>query len=472
MVTWSLSLLQVGTELELVSKDERELESSRAELEALLTQQRSAHASSADCSPSTSSPGPSQEQGRGSRQFQGGTSPKQAPSHIQTPASGDTQERLPAAGEGAEAAGDIQVQAGKGSSSPGVRLKGGPPFASISSGARAPKCAAAPGAAPEQQGAAAAAAVQEGSDVGDTSSAADAGAAAADQAVPQHASNGMAAPAGDTLAGSAEPDVQAEGSQEGATQDGSSDAAESGSAPPDNGLGEPRPVQAHNGQDVLRDGAAPEGTAHKRPGAELPAKVAWVHGKSAARPLRVAAGGSMDALRQRRGALSRGSPLPPAPASGVPDRDVAAPRSDRGDAAATCSMSGLAAEQPQVSSGADDRRSSSDEAASGAVGTPEQTLPPASAAPAPAQVDDGREDRLAALWAREGRLRLSSRSWGARAYAGPEGDPSPAQGGGTSGVDRWHPRRPVRRTARSSLRHGRCTLQARACGSMVHCHVL
>lgn len=49
---------QVGADLELVSKDERELSQSRAELEALIRQQRSAQASSAESPPSTSSPAP------------------------------------------------------------------------------------------------------------------------------------------------------------------------------------------------------------------------------------------------------------------------------------------------------------------------------------------------------------------------------------------------------------------------------
>ena len=44
----------MGLELELVSKDERELTQSRAELEALLTQQRSAQAARVQSPPSTS----------------------------------------------------------------------------------------------------------------------------------------------------------------------------------------------------------------------------------------------------------------------------------------------------------------------------------------------------------------------------------------------------------------------------------
>ncbi|CAL8466123.1 g5659 [Coccomyxa elongata] len=48
----------VGSDLELVSKDERELETSRAELQALILQQRSAQASSVESPPSTSSPSP------------------------------------------------------------------------------------------------------------------------------------------------------------------------------------------------------------------------------------------------------------------------------------------------------------------------------------------------------------------------------------------------------------------------------
>ena len=47
-------MMQVGLELELVSKDERELSQSRAELEALLTQQRSAQAARVQSPPSTS----------------------------------------------------------------------------------------------------------------------------------------------------------------------------------------------------------------------------------------------------------------------------------------------------------------------------------------------------------------------------------------------------------------------------------
>ena len=45
---------QVGSELELVSRDERELVQSRAELAALLTQQRSVQAATVQSPPSTS----------------------------------------------------------------------------------------------------------------------------------------------------------------------------------------------------------------------------------------------------------------------------------------------------------------------------------------------------------------------------------------------------------------------------------
>ena len=450
-----LLLLQVGTELELVSKDERELESSRAELEALLTQQRSAHASSADCSPSTSSPGPSQEQGRGSRQIQGGRSPKQAPLTIQTTASGETQEGPQGdAGGGTAARGDSQGDAGKGASSPRVRQKGGPPFASISGGARAPKGPAAPGAAPEQQRAAAA--VQDGSDAHKSSNTGGEDAAAGDQAAPENASNGAAA--------APEADARAHGGQgeRGALQDGASDAPHdkgakpAGEAAPANGRSSPvLPAETPDSQVLRREGAASssDGRPAKRPRAEPPARVAWVHGKSAGRPLRVAAGGSLDALRQRRSALSRGAPLPPAAATRAPDQ-AAAPTPDQAAVAADHTPSPPAAAQPDGCSGADRR---------GAEGAPGETHPPDLAAPAPAQgVDEGNEDGLAAVWGSKRGLQLSSGSWGARAYAGPEGGAPPAQGGGTGGVDRWRPRRPLRRTARSGLRHGRYTLQARA----------
>ena len=46
----------MGLELEVVSKDERDLIQGRAELEALLTQQRSAQAASVRSPPSTSTP--------------------------------------------------------------------------------------------------------------------------------------------------------------------------------------------------------------------------------------------------------------------------------------------------------------------------------------------------------------------------------------------------------------------------------
>ena len=46
--------MQVGSELELMSKDERELAQSRAELAALLTQQRSVQAATVQSQPSTS----------------------------------------------------------------------------------------------------------------------------------------------------------------------------------------------------------------------------------------------------------------------------------------------------------------------------------------------------------------------------------------------------------------------------------
>ena len=46
--------MQVGCELELMSKDERELAQSRAELAALLTQQRSVQAATVQSPPSTS----------------------------------------------------------------------------------------------------------------------------------------------------------------------------------------------------------------------------------------------------------------------------------------------------------------------------------------------------------------------------------------------------------------------------------
>ncbi len=48
--------MQVGLELEVVSKDERDLIQGRAELEALLTQQRSAQAARVQSPPSTSVP--------------------------------------------------------------------------------------------------------------------------------------------------------------------------------------------------------------------------------------------------------------------------------------------------------------------------------------------------------------------------------------------------------------------------------
>lgn len=48
--------MQVGLELEVVSKDERDLIQGRAELEALLTQQRSAQAAHVQSPPSTSVP--------------------------------------------------------------------------------------------------------------------------------------------------------------------------------------------------------------------------------------------------------------------------------------------------------------------------------------------------------------------------------------------------------------------------------
>ena len=46
----------MGVELEVVSKDERDLIQGRAELEALLTQQRSAQAARVQSPPSTSIP--------------------------------------------------------------------------------------------------------------------------------------------------------------------------------------------------------------------------------------------------------------------------------------------------------------------------------------------------------------------------------------------------------------------------------
>ena len=46
--------MQVGSELEIVSRDKRELAQSRAELAALLTQQRSVQAVTVQSSPSTS----------------------------------------------------------------------------------------------------------------------------------------------------------------------------------------------------------------------------------------------------------------------------------------------------------------------------------------------------------------------------------------------------------------------------------
>ena len=50
--------IQVGLELEMISKDERDLTQSRAELEALLTQQRSAEAARVQSPPSTSTSTP------------------------------------------------------------------------------------------------------------------------------------------------------------------------------------------------------------------------------------------------------------------------------------------------------------------------------------------------------------------------------------------------------------------------------
>ena len=83
----ALPCVQVGSDLELVSKDERELEASRAELEALILQQRSAQASNVDSPPSTSFPSPpaaqhSEWHPRGHRSIH---APKQASRHNPPP---------------------------------------------------------------------------------------------------------------------------------------------------------------------------------------------------------------------------------------------------------------------------------------------------------------------------------------------------------------------------------------------------
>ena len=53
-LSFMAACMQVGSELELMSKDERELAASRAELAALLTQQRSVQAATVQSQPSTS----------------------------------------------------------------------------------------------------------------------------------------------------------------------------------------------------------------------------------------------------------------------------------------------------------------------------------------------------------------------------------------------------------------------------------
>ncbi len=53
-LSFKVACMQVGSELELVSRDERELAQSRAELAALLTQQRSVQAATVQSQASTS----------------------------------------------------------------------------------------------------------------------------------------------------------------------------------------------------------------------------------------------------------------------------------------------------------------------------------------------------------------------------------------------------------------------------------
>lgn len=137
----------MGSDLELVSKDERELQDSRAELEALLQQHRSPQAATADSPPSTSSAAaPEQGPHKAQRAHRGAHTPKQATSlrmpgsHFREAAGNPA---LLSIGEGTEKAKGASLSSSSSSSKVaaqpvGLSTSNGSPFASISGSARPP----------------------------------------------------------------------------------------------------------------------------------------------------------------------------------------------------------------------------------------------------------------------------------------------------------------------------------------------
>jgi hypothetical protein len=127
----NICMPQVGADLELVSKDERELQESKAELEALLLQQRSTQGSTAESPPSTSSAAAAVAAPQRSQRHhqRGGHTPKQATAGIAS----SCLQLGSAASSADEAHRTVQPAVSRGSSQAvGFPTSSGSPFASIS----------------------------------------------------------------------------------------------------------------------------------------------------------------------------------------------------------------------------------------------------------------------------------------------------------------------------------------------------
>ena len=542
--------MQVGADLELVSKDDRELQQSKAELEALLLQQRSAQASSVDSPPSTSfsDPAAAQQPQWRPRVVKALPTPKQAirpKSALAVEAASGAQA---AAGEATgsshapsrAAAGTVEFSAASGGSSP---------FASISGrGAKARQRRGSNNAVTEARSAdansrdahfsdgreedAGTAAGTGSTYFGNGSSVSHpvngrsgtAGVSSGDFSLEKdHSSHGLSVqqpdlqPGKDNLPGKqrllrgavlSEPAEHANG---GSGLHGEHADNKDFSQKRQSTTGEQNRTQLEEwdfieglGNGRLEASRAEQAELRLEQAASEVGSVRWLRPRSSmAPPLQVRKGKPLDALRhtpashkafsqgatavedntaaaaqavtaeaedsstapkQQHAHISAASVQPGEQADTVTDADVTVDddvtaAADNGDPHNTASDAdpsvdaGGAAPPPQLL----DNDHQASPAAESVAENPNQRLQPSSHEVFSSLIRQRQQEK--AVRPRPG---LSSPSWDAKWDAGPEAE-APQHGGSREQLDWQRPRQPLRRTTRSSLRHGRSTVQVAGC---------
>lgn len=548
--------MQVGADLELVSKDDRELQQSKAELEALLLQQRSAQASSVDSPPSTSfsDPAAAQQPQWRPRVVKALPAPKQAIRPKSALAAEAASGAQAAAGEATgssrapsrAAAGAVEFSAASGGSSP---------FASISGrGAKARQRRGSNNAVTEARSAdansrdahfsdgreedAGTAAGTGSTYFGNGSSVSHpvngrsgtAGVSSGDFSLEKdHSSHGLSVqqpdlqPGTDNLPGKqrllrgavlSEPAEHVNG---GSGLHGEHADNKDFSQKRRSTTGEQNRTQLEEwdfieglGNGRLEASRAEQGGQYAaelrlEQAASEVGSVRWLRPRSSiAPPLQVRKGKPLDALRhtpahhkafsqgatavedntaaaaqavtaeaedsstapkQQHAHISAASVQPGEQADTVTDADVAVdddvtaaadngdPHNTASDADPSVDAGGAAPPPPQLP----DNDHQASPAAESVAETPSQRSQPSSQEVFSSLIRQRQQEK--AVQPRPG---LSSQSWDAKWYGGPEGDAR--QHGGSRGQLDWqHPRQPLRRTTRSSLRHGRSTVQVAGC---------